>query len=57
MQWETDDIDVDVDVHCKYIYRDSGLKTGGDDIDDSDGNEYAIDEDGDFIDEYKDLNI
>ena len=26
LQWETDDIDVDVDVNCKYIYRDSGLK-------------------------------
>ena len=33
------------------------MKTGGDDVDDSDVNEYAIDEDGDFIDEYKDLNI
>ena len=33
------------------------MKTGGVDIDDSDVNEYAIDEDGDFIDEDKDLNI
>ena len=50
-------MDVDVDVYCKYIYRDSGLKTRGDDVDDSHVNEYAIEEDRDFIDEDTDLNI
>ena len=41
----------------QLYHKDSGLKTGGDDVDDSNVNEYAIEEDGDFIDEDTDLNI